>query len=273
MAVGLRQIVEAVATGTAESECLKERRDSRVVRTQSNDKRSIIVKLWCRPGWRGTVRQLMRTSVAHREWRAMRRLRRFGVRTPEPLAMFQLRSPEIPFSDAVCIEDLGKCAVAMDHLKILIREHGGESVEAFDMAIIHMTRQMVQAGVIDPDHGLHNIVVPPTGEPTRLDLETARILPCAGLAPRGYGAMLGRTMATYAFSVQPDLARAEAFARRLVAACRPGSRAIKSAVEFVDRAMKEQLNTKGIDSRLPLNDLNETAAAPSAAHTPKDVAS
>ena len=257
----LRQFVASVASGTIRSDCLKRRREGCVLRAVTPDGMSVIVKLWIRPGWRGTVRRLTRTNVASCEWRAMRLLRSASVPTPEPLGIIRLRASGAPYTDAVCFEDLGECEGAMDYFKRLLREQRIDMIKTFDNAVIDMTARMTAAGVIDSDHGLHNMVLPNSGELTRLDLESARTGPSARRDTQRYGAMLGRMLATYTFAVQPDCSKVFAFAQRLVAHCRPNRSTVASAVAYFDNAMDQQFKVKGIDSRVSLVGLTASTAS------------
>ena len=75
----LRELVD----GTAPHEHLKQRPgDCSVVRLHPTVDTSLVVKLWNRPGIRGSLRRITRTTPLHKETNALTRLRQFGINTP-----------------------------------------------------------------------------------------------------------------------------------------------------------------------------------------------
>jgi hypothetical protein len=150
------------------------------------------------------------------------------------------------------LEDLGKTISATEFVKHLIRDTHEDRVREFEVQLIKMTCAMVGAGIVDPDHGLINTVVPESGEPVRLDLEMARGSWHSALRRQAYGRMIGHLVSTYAFAVQPDTSRATAFALRLAERLRPAPRVLRDAARYVNAMMDEQLRSANIDTRLDL---------------------
>jgi len=243
-------LVSALIADQTRGTCLKSRADARVVRTALDDDRSMIVKLWSRPGWRGVIRRMTGTSSLQRENRTLLRLHKAGVAVPRPLAYLRLGRQDAPYTDALCLEDLGESVLAMSHLKKLIRLSDTAAAEQIEQEMIDMTGQMVDDHVLDPDHGLHNMIVTNAGRLVRLDFETAQHVISVKFQPKLYSEMLGRLITTYVFAVQPDLKRIEPFIRKLIRRCRPPQEVLAAAQVYYDRAMQKQWDQQNVDSRL-----------------------
>ena len=223
-----------------------------VCRAPLDDRGSVVVKLWTRPGVRGTIRQISRTGPLDRELRVLRHLRRFGVDVPDVLGSCRVRSPHVPYTNALVLEDLGRVGTAMDHLKDLIASRSGQAANDFEDQIIELTRKIVDARVIDADHSMMNIVMTDEGRPARLDFEIARRVSSPRWSPRTWGAMIGRLVATHAFTVQPDVERARRFALRLANHIRPPAVVLRRAAALVEQMMETQRHEDGIDTRIHL---------------------
>ena len=234
-------------------EVLRTRPDSKVVRLRLDDNSSVILKQWVRPGLRGTLRRLTLTSSVRREWRTLCRLKRFGVRVPDPLARSVVPQEGRPFTDAILMEDLGNCEMALEYAKDLLQKRDASGLRRFEDAVIEITSRMFKAGVVDTDHGLVNIVVTPNGEPVRLDFEVAQLVHQIRLRPHAAGLMLGRLLETYVYVVQPnDMASAERFALRVADAIRATPAMLRAARTRVDAALQLQKRRCGLDVRLEL---------------------
>ena len=113
--------------------CVLQAKDGKLVsRTTTDDRGSVVVKLWARPGFRGTVRQMLRTGPLDRELRILHHLHRFGVKVPEVLGSCKLGLAQVPYTEALVLEDLGRVGTAMDHLKRLLRERSGQEADHFE---------------------------------------------------------------------------------------------------------------------------------------------
>jgi len=227
--------------------------DVLIARVPEPDLGTVIVKCWNRRGLRGTVRRLTRSNIGHREATALRRLEALGASAPRCLAYVTL-PPEARHTEALISTDLGPCADSTEHLKTLIREDAA-AVSAFDATLIRITRDMIRLGLLDPDHRLPNIVIAPGGEPVRIDFELCLPVRCPWLHRRRLGDMVGVFLGSYVFAVQPDLARAEDFGRRLfreVPLTRP---VIRRAQATFDSMISRQHRETGIHSPLTLEAL------------------
>lgn len=214
--------------------------------------KAIVIKLWSRPDFRGGLRRLLGIAPSAREWRNLVRLRSLKLPVPNPLGQCSVVPRIAGYTDALFMEDLGDCESSTDHLKSLIQRNQGEAALRFEDALIEMTAQILDAGMIDVDHGLANIVVQAPGRPVRLDLELARRVFLPRAFVNMYGDMLGRFVGMHAFAVQPDMARSRQFADRLRARLRPPKSVLARAADYARKMMERQKKDTGIDTRLAL---------------------
>jgi len=251
-----RDEVEALAERCTRNDpkcCVLQAKDGKLVsRITTDDCSSVVVKLWARPRFRGTVRQILRTGPLDRELHILHHLRRFGVKVPEVLGSCKLSLSRVPYTNALVLEDLGRVGTAMDHLKKLLHERPGREADHFEDQVIELTERIVQASVVDADHSMINIVTTKCGRPARLDFEIARKVPSPRCAPRTWGAMMGRLVATHAFTVQPDIERIIQFATRLADRTRTPRGVLRRARILADRMMETQRREDGIDTRFEL---------------------
>jgi len=233
-------------------EALKDRPDARVVRCCLSEDRSVILKLWVRPGSRGELRRLTRTSSVHREWRTLNCLYQAGVSVPEPLGLCRVKQQGVNFTDALFIEDIGACIQAIDHVKTLVRENQLDELRCFEDQVIDLTDRMLRLGVVDPDHGFLNTVVPSSNLPVRLDFEIAQRVVFPSMFTGLLGSMLGRLVGTYIFAVQPDTSRVKGFASRLVEKVKPTGRVLDRTKTYLIQLMDKQEKEIGLRTELSL---------------------
>ena len=150
------------------------------------------------------------------------------------------------------LEDIGPTIPAMDHMKKLIRAGEDEEVEQFEDQVIELTHRLIGAGIIDTDHSFVNTVVGEAGMPVRLDFEAARRRCLPRLRHREMGQMLGRLIATHAFTVQPQVERTASFARRLTDRLAPPRAALSRCRDEIEQRMARQREDTGIDTRVEL---------------------
>jgi hypothetical protein len=213
---------------------------------------TVVLKLWPRPTARDRMRRAWHAAPHVQEARLLTHLRGHGVSVPRLLGTSRLRLRGMPYRHAVVLEDLGNVDNAMEHVKRLLGEGRNEQAERFEDQIIALTDALLESGVADADHSMINIVAAPSGRPFRLDFEIARLVRWPCLFPGLCGAMIGRLVATYAFTVQPDVVRAERFATRLARHLAPTVRVLRLARIHVERLLQVQEHEVGIDTRLSL---------------------
>ncbi len=228
---------------------LKERSgDCRVVRVRDTDGNSAIVKLWNRPGVAGMLRRLTGTGSMTREKQALERLAAAGLRVPKVLGFERLESAELPFTDALVLEDLGECVTALEHAKALSRLQKDAELARFLGQVVDLTVGMLEAGISDRDHSFNNVVATSGGDAARLDLEIAR----ADTSDRAIGDMLGRLLATLVFALQPDVEPVTRFASALRERISPSARALARARAKMEEMLAVQWRDRGIQTRVEL---------------------
>ena len=228
------------------------KRDFRlVVRRNWHDGTPVVVKLWARPGLKGTLRRFLGQSAARYEFRNLRMMARIGVPAPRAIAYGRAPANRFGYTDVMVMEDLGDCETAGRYLKARIEAADEAAVAKFEAEVIRMTGILARARIIDFDHSMVNIVV--TGaRPIRLDLEKARRVPWIGLRPGLYARMIGQLLGTYVFAVQPDTDRARHFAEKLFTEISPTPAVVAGAQAHLDAMLKRQKDGIGIDVALTL---------------------
>lgn len=248
-----REITADISAGRRDVDVLRDKRSSLLtVRATVSDSESVIVKLWDRQGLKDIVRGWCGVNGAQREWRAMSLLYERGVSVPRPVQCVPVSGDGVAHTDAIIIEDLGRCLRVGDELAGMIESRRFEEVIRIENGLIEITRDMIRAGVLDLDHSATNFVLTPEGRVVRLDLEFARCFGYVGLHTGLYGRMLGRLIGTFTFAVQPDLDRAVLFAQRLAEAVDPPRGVLLRAKKYVDDMLAQQLRECGLDYILDL---------------------
>lgn len=214
---------------------------------------SVIAKAWRIRKPREYLKSLVGLSMAHREWRAHRHVERCGLGVPKLLSFLKLRCDSGYRYEVLVVEDLGRTRNGLVYLKGLLAAGDDESVHRFESRVIEMTGRLLDAGIIDIDHQLRNIVLNGTDRPIRIDFECARRFRTRIPQISEYGRMIGRLVVSHAYACQPDLARTECFARRLSEYLHPPRPVLDVAQAQIAHELARQCETAGIDSRLNLN--------------------
>ncbi len=212
----------------------------------------IILKMWSHPDLKGKLRRLLRIASCDHEWRSLKRLERAGMAVPGPLGTSRVSPAIASYTEVLFMEDLGPCEDANGFLKQLVQAGQEQQALRFEDALIDMTQRLLDAGMLDVDHGLANIVVQASGRPVRLDVEFARLVVWPRLFAGMYGQMLGCMIGLHAFAVQPDTGRTSRFAQKLRERLRPPRRALVRAGTHAREMMRIQLQNSSIDTRLVL---------------------
>lgn len=229
-------------------ELIRERgSDVRIARVRAPDGSPVVVKLWNRPGWRGLVRRMTFGNPALREWRGLNYMRSAGLDVPEPLAYLSRLGGPAAHTEAIVTRDLGPCDNGVDHLKSLIASGDVEAEQIFTERIVRATALMIRHGYIDIDHRMPNFIVTGAGLPIRLDFELIGRRPWPNLWKREYGLMLGTLIGSYVFAVQPDIARAKAFAHSLREALDPPEAVLERAETCVREMLAVQYRAIGMN--------------------------
>lgn len=208
--------------------------DRIVLRLSDTPWGSVILKLWKRPGFKGALRRISRTASVFREWRMSRHLQSAGVAAPVVMGYAMLGESERPYTEALVSQDLGELTSGPERIKALLAEGREQELSGFESRLIELTVRMIESGVLDPDHSVANVALSESGELIRLDFELARTVLMPRFHSRLLGLMIGRLVISYAFQVEPDLARAEQFARRLAERVGAWQRVLRYAKRFIE---------------------------------------
>lgn len=251
--VQMAQMLDSLRETYDRAEVISKRENRIVIRCPSIlEGKAVVIKMWSLSGVSGKFRRLLHISPGNYEWRNLTRLYKFGISVPRPLGFCRVE-PEIDgYTDALFMEDLGPCELATEHLKRLIVTGQESQALVFENAQIEMTSKILNAGMLDVDHGIHNIVVQSSGRPVKLDVELGRRVIWPRLFPSMYGQMLGRMLGMHAFAVQPDMDRMTRFAGRLRESLNPPQKALKRGGVRAREMMQKQFQDTGIDTRLIL---------------------
>src|SRR5207253_1625066 len=150
-----------------------------------------------------------------REWLMSRHLQRAGVAAPVVMGYAMLARAEVPYTEALISQDLGALTSGPERIKTLLEEGRAAELARFESHLIELTVLMIDNGVLDPDHSVANVALTENGQLIRLDFELARSVLWPAMHHKLLGLMLGRLVISYAFVIQPDMARAEQFGCRL----------------------------------------------------------
>ena len=222
-----------------------------ILRAPLGEGRTVIVKIWKLNRGRDSLKRLMWMSNTRREWRVHCRLYAAGVRVPQPLAYRAGRRPQGPY-ELIVVEDLGRITNGLSYLKDCLRRDDQSAIADLEREVIANTVRMVRSGVLDIDNKLNNFGITAAGELYRFDLECARRWRFGRLPDEDFGAMMGHLVCSHAFACQPNLARTEDFARRLVEALQPQPAVLAAGRSSVERILRRQKERSGLDSRLML---------------------
>ena len=238
--------------GDAEAHLLRDK-DGRVVyRASAGPARTVIVKLLPVPPFPRRLRQAVRVRRMAREARLIDLLVAHEVRVPRMLGYATLPPQSCGPAYAKVVEDLGPGEDGMAYAQRCIHDADAARLLDFEQQVIDLTARMIELAVFDTDHGIVNFHVTADGRAYRLDLDDARQAVVPALATRLYARMVGRLVATYAFTVQPDIARANDFNQRLSQRLHFAPRVHRKAQAYIRRQLEEQRRRCGIDTRVDL---------------------
>jgi hypothetical protein len=247
----IHQIADRAWRLGAGAQQLLKRNRAMVARVKLENGESVIAKLWCSAGVYALLRRRMGTSNCQLAWKALSVLHIAGVAVPRPLGQCVMLTG--PYTEAMLIEDLGDCILGIDHVKKLLREDREAEHNQFVDQVFEMTEAMLRHGVLDPDHGLHNILVGADARPVRIDFEVAKVIRGEIGKHSAYGEMMGRLLTSYVFAVQPDTSRIEKFAARIEEALAPPKPVLQRAGKYVRDQLAKQSATMGVHTELHLD--------------------
>jgi glycosyltransferase involved in cell wall biosynthesis len=246
------RIVDRAIQEAPDVEILKRGPDRLLARVRHAG-RPVVLKLWKRQGPVQWVRALTRSGSASREWQALSRLQETGLSAPLPLGHCRIGWWSVPYTHALVMEDLGKCRTSFMVVKELAVANKKAQLLRIEGELIDLTVAMLAAGVVDPDHGLANVVRTPEGRMVRLDLEIARTDLAPASAPELTGRMIGRLVGSHAYAVQPHTHLTDDFAHRLVSRLPLEKRVLAHARAEIERRLRMLREGAGVEVRLNLD--------------------
>lgn len=238
-----------VSAGAAGDVLRRKRASVLTARATTDDGTPVVVRLWDQRGARAMLARASGAGPRLNEWRALGLLHPQGM-SPRPYWHGRLRAGA--HTDALVMEDLGETVRGSDRLRELVRSGDTGGLGDFDGRLILATRALLEAGIVDIDHTLTNFIVPGDGVPRRVDLEFARRVGHARLAPWWTARMLGRLLGSYVFGVQPQVAEAERFAALLWEGVRVGRGLRKQVGVIVEDMLDRQQQETGVRTRVRL---------------------
>lgn len=252
----VRDLVDQVLAGTDEGgdgdDPVYANRGKTVYRT-STEGMSCVVKLFERRGPRAMAQRLRGRLNIHNEVAALERLAPTSVTVPALLGRARLRREHAPYSDALVLSDLGDVDGLILTYWATLDEPGDHTArfDAYEQAVVALTTTMIDAGVLDRDHSMLNIVDLADGTLARIDFEVARCVPQGHREPALVGAMLGRLIGTFVYATQDiDIERVQAFSASLFDAVRPDEATIDETLAVSRNMMDKQRQAEDIHVEL-----------------------
>ncbi len=232
---------------------IEERADGVVGRLPYEDlDTTIILKFWVRPGIKGKLKWGLGKSSAQTEYKALEHLYNHGMRVPQPLGLCRVPACGRPYTESMFMSDLGKTVRGPDYLEDLLKKGETEKADLFLEQMIQITEELLDAKVIDTDHGINNTVVTMEEEPIRIDFEVARIVNDPYQEHQQLAKMIGRYIITYAFVIQPDMEAIIAYAEKLYDRLKIDKKVRGLIRQYTDAAYDLQRTSRGIDYTLEL---------------------
>ena len=252
----MRDTIKRLAADTCnrldEFEVVSQRDWRRVIRRSWKQDRSVIIKLWARPDFKGIIRRILHISSANYEWRNLQILYGLGVRVPKPIGFANIGRNPSRHTDLLIMEDLGDCQESITYMKSCVQEGDEEGIKKLEASLIDMTVLMVHGRLLAYDHSLINIVVTSSGEVVRLDLEQARKVQFLKMHTDLYARMLSTFIASYIYAVQPDTGRVYNFIEKLFAELKPPTSVLQTTQKYIDSKLSNQEKQTGINIRITL---------------------
>ncbi len=219
----------------------------------SNGEQPYLVKTWCGNGLKNWVRNLTRTDNSYTEYKNKQFLKKIGVPSPE-IYFFGVSSSKD--CNLICVqvsEFINTQRDAVQHSRELLDAENYDELRIFSEKIILLTKTLLDAGFVDPDHRMKNLMVNELGEPVKIDLEIASIMSNYRRYDQKIGRMVGTLIYSYIFAVYPHLDIAQDFSDSMIQKMNLSSRSRKYARELIDNVLAKQLAEVNIDSRITLN--------------------
>jgi len=250
----LGAVARTLALGGTHHEVLRSRHDCIIFRVAPPDSASFIVKLWKRPGVRGFLRRITQTGNLDREWKTLNHLSRFALAVPEAITRFHFDSPINGYTDAIVMQDIGVGVLGTEYLTQLLgqelKQGSADERIKFENSVIELTASILQAGVLDLDHHLVNMIVTPSGDIVRLDFEISTIVRNPRRHTRKFAWVIANLMTSYIVAVNAHgKETANGFAMKLAKDLELPANLLRHAKVKVEKNLESQQQQSGLDLR------------------------
>ncbi len=217
--------------------------------------KSVVAKLWKLRDVKEDLKSFLHLSNGWREWKAHSYLYRKGLKVPEPLEFFIIKSDSGEKWECLIVEDLGNTQKSLVYLKDLVEKKAEIEIEKFENELIKSTKRILDLGLIDIDHQFNNFVVDEDGNIIRIDFECVRrYLFYYKKAERDYTQMLARFVIGHIYAVQPEIFRTEEFVKKLYKKVKLNTKQKEIIQRKVNFMLEQQYKSSGIRSDILLPD-------------------
>ncbi len=211
-----------------------------------DQQKKAVIKLWKKPGLAGFIRRLSKTGNVYREWQVMNLLYKKGVPTPQPFGIYSFPDSPGGYTDAVAMSYFDESIRGIEHLRLLSERNLDDERIAFEESVINLTESTLNAGVLDVDHHLVNILALRSNNAVRVDFEIATLCQDPNRKSAAYGKMLGMLISTHLFAVQPHIQFTDRFSQALIERLNPPPKALDKAKKIIYERIEAQRVAKGI---------------------------
>jgi len=244
-----RELASGVkGSGEPPHKILQSRHDCIVIRSAPRNGQTMIIKLWKRPGLRGVLRRVTQTGNIDREWKTLKHLSQLGFRVPDAIARFHFDTPVNGYTDAIVMQDFGVGTGGTEHLTWLLAQNAQNERIKFEDNVIKLTKSILNAGVLDLDHHLVNVLVTPSLDVVRLDFEIATIAHFPSLHRSKRASMIANLMTSYIVAANADgKGTANAFALKLATQLNLSAHVLRRAKIILRKNLEAQQKSSGLD--------------------------
>ncbi len=213
--------------------------------------KDFFLKIWQHTGTKERIKHFIRIDNSSSEYRNANHLRSRGIRVPE-IFFFARVSEKHLLTNIHVTEFISTNLTAFQYIKENCLSKTFKEVTHFSDNILTLTEDIINAGIIDPDHRLKNIMVNVNGDPVKIDLEIAFKNSRFSLHRKGLCDMLGTLIYSYVFAVQPNIELASQFTSSVYKRFNLDNHSKKVINNIVMPLLEKQLKETGIDSRFNL---------------------
>lgn len=212
---------------------------------------SYFLKIWQSSGLKERIKNFIRIDRSNYEYRNINYLRSKGVIAPEVFYFARIREKELT-TNVLVTEYISTNLPVFLYIENNCSSRSFDAIIIFTEKILTLTEEILNAGIIDLDHNLSNMLVNDKGDLVKIDLELAVKKNIFNLKSKKICRMYSSLITSYVFAVQPNLELASKFTLSLYKKFELDSHSIEVTNKLVMTALERQLREKGIDSRFDL---------------------